>query len=270
MKKYLHTVFYTLCIIATLLATVNLAVQTNLLPQVIDLTNSAILRSDVEGKFPIESFVMIDQEVFLYNKLCDSKDETCVNDGRIEGVMRGTASGSIVGSCGEGCSLVLTAAHVCSVDTSSIPITDPAVDYRITLTTGVGRVSYGTVIATDEENDLCIVISEEHLGPPLVMSDKNLVLHQDVYNMASPLGLAVPWAVPVFKGYYSGEVDSMAIFTFPVAPGSSGSPILNEDGELLAVISGAAVDFDEFAIGSRAEAVRNFLLAVEYQLDKTQ
>ena len=229
-----------------------------------------MLRSDVGGKFPIESFVMIDQEVILYKKLCNDENESCVNNGEIEGIIRGSASGSIVGDCGEDCSLVLTAAHVCAIDTSSIPITDPAVDYKITLTTGFGRMSYGTVIATDEENDLCIVVAEDFLGPSLEMSDDNLILHQDVYNMASPLGLAVPMAVPVFKGYYAGEVDSLAIFTFPVAPGSSGSPVLNEDGELIATISGAAINFDEFAIGSRTEAVRNFLLAVEYQLGCSQ
>lgn len=270
MKKYLRTVFYALCIIATLLATVNLTIQMNVLPWLSNAANTAMLRSDVGGRFPIESFVMIEQEVIVYTKLCNREEETCVNNGEIAGTIRGSASGSIVGDCGENCSLVLTAAHVCAVDTSSIPITDPAVDYRITLTTGFGRMSYGTVIATDEENDLCIVITEDYLGPSLIMSDDNLVLHQDVYNMASPLGLATPMAVPVFKGFYSGEVDSLAIFTFPVAPGSSGSPVLNEDGELIATISASAINFDEFAIGSRTEAVRNFILAVEYQLAAVQ
>ena len=270
MRRYLNTAFYALCIIATSLAAVNLVVQINVIPWLSEVTNTAMLRSDVGGKFPIESFVMIDQEVILYKKLCNDENESCVNNGEIEGIIRGSASGSIVGDCGEDCSLVLTAAHVCAIDTSSIPITDPAVDYKITLTTGFGRMSYGTVIATDEENDLCIVVAEDFLGPSLEMSDDNLILHQDVYNMASPLGLAVPMAVPVFKGYYAGEVDSLAIFTFPVAPGSSGSPVLNEDGELIATISGAAINFDEFAIGSRTEAVRNFLLAVEYQLGCSQ
>tara|TARA_Y100001970_G_scaffold288959_1_gene417871 strand:- start:8235 stop:9047 length:813 start_codon:yes stop_codon:yes gene_type:complete len=270
LRRYLRTAFYTLCIIATLLATVNLVVQVNAIPWLSQVTNTAMLRSDIGGRFPIESFVMIEQEVVIYKKLCNEENESCVNNGQIEGIVSGSASGSIVGNCGEDCSLVLTAAHVCAIDTSAIPITDPAVDYKITLTTGFGRISQGTIIATDEENDLCIVMAEDYLGPSLTMSDKNLVLHQDVYNMASPLGLAVPMAVPVFRGFYSGEVDSLAIFTFPVAPGSSGSPVLNEDGELIATISGAAINFDEFAIGSRTEAVRNFLSAVEYQLGCSQ
>lgn len=270
MRQHLSTVFFTLCIIATLFATVNLVVQLNAVPWLNEVANTAMLRSNIGGKFPIESFVMIEQEVVVYTKLCNEENESCVNNGEIAGVIRGSASGSIVGDCGENCSLVLTAAHVCAVDTTSIPITDPAVDYKITLTTGFGRVSYGTVIATDEENDLCIVIAEDYLGPSLVMSDEDLILHQDVYNMASPLGLATPFAVPVFRGFYSGEVDSLAIFTFPVAPGSSGSPVLNEQGELIATISASAINFDEFAIGSRTEAVRSFLLAVEYQLATVQ
>ena len=36
--------------------------------------------------------------------------------------------------------------------------------------------------------------------------------------------------------------------------------------EILGLISGAAINFDEFAIGSRTQAVRNFVLAVEVSL----
>ena len=84
--------------------------------------------------------------------------------------------------------------------------------------------------------------------------------------MASPYGLALPLAVPVFDGYFVGQVDTIYTFSLPAAPGSSGSPVLNEDGEIISIISGAAVNFDEFAIGCTTSAVRNFVLAAEASL----
>ena len=236
------------------------------LPWVTELGSTPILKSEIAGKFPIESFVIIEQHVSFYEMICDENKENCVNSGQSTSGMSGSASGSIVGKCGDNCSLVLTAAHVCAIEAPDIPIVNPGVDHVISLTTGVGRTSYGRVIATDEENDLCMLSSENDLGPALTISDEDLVLHQDVWNMASPLGVAVPLAVPIFQGYYSGEVDTLAIFTFPVAPGSSGSPIMNEHGEILATVSGAAINFDSYAIGSRTEAVRNFVFAVKFHL----
>ena len=236
------------------------------LPWLAEFGSEPILKSEIPGKFPIESFVIIEQHVSFYEMLCDENKENCANSGQSIRGMSGSASGAIVGECGDSCSLVLTAAHVCAIESPGIPIVNPSVDHVITLTTGVGRISYGRVIATDEENDLCMLATEDKLGPALQISDDDLVLHQEVWNMASPLGLAVPLAVPVFQGYYSGEVDTLTIFTFPVAPGSSGSPIMNEHGEILATVSGAAINFDSYAIGSRTEAVRNFVFAVKFQL----
>ena len=92
------------------------------------------------------------------------------------------------------------------------------------------------------------------------------MLHEVIYNMASPYGLALPVAVPVFDGYFVGQVDTIYTFSLPAAPGSSGSPVLNERGEIISIISGAAVNFDEFAIGCTTNAMRNFVLAAEASL----
>lgn len=270
MKRFVRPIFYTLLLIATSLCLVNIitTIQEIKSGQTSSNVSDAILRSRMGTKFPIESFVMLETEVTYYRALCDEEGERCINDGTPVNVTRGSASGVIVGECGDDCSLVLTAAHVCSSSGpgTPMPLENVSVDYQIDLTSGFGRSTVGTVIATDEDNDLCMLITQTRIGPPLEISDNNLVMHQDVYNMASPLGLAVPFAVPIFNGYYVGEVNGLAIFTFPVAPGSSGSPIMNDRGEILGLISGAAINFDEFAIGSKTQAVRNFTLAVELSL----
>ena len=79
--------------------------------------------------------------------------------------------------------------------------------------------------------------------------------------MASPFGLALPVAVPVFDGYFVGQVESIFTFSLPAAPGSSGSPVMNKDQEIISIINAAAVSFDEYAIGCKTQAIRNFLLS---------
>jgi len=270
LKRFVRPILHILLLIASSLCLVNIIITIQEIKsgQVSQNVSTSLLQSRMGTKFPIESFVMLETEVTYYRTACDEQGTRCINDGIPVSVTRGSASGVIVGECGNDCSLVLTAAHVCSSSGpgAPLPLENVSVDYQIDLTTGFGRSTVGTVIATDEDNDLCMLITQSYIGPPLQISSDNLIMHQDVYNMASPLGLAVPFAVPVFSGYYAGEVDGLAIFTFPVAPGSSGSPIMNDDGEILGLISGAAINFDEFAIGSKTQAVRSFVLAVEVSL----
>ena len=95
----------------------------------------------------------------------------------------------------------------------------------------------------------------------LEISDDELMLHERVYNMASPAGLASSLAVPVFDGYYTGNVANLSIFSIPAVPGSSGSPIMTEDNRVVSLVSAAAIKFDEYAIGPQTRAIREFLLA---------
>ena len=211
--------------------------------------------------FPIESFVMVTQSLVTFQETCNDEDKECLPLPIPQLEMSGTGSGSIIGKR-DGKSLVLTAGHVCVAGVEEIPMAvDISTQYSITLETGFGKTGNGTIISLDLVNDLCLLLSDTDLGPPLPIYDGEPALHEKVYNMASPLGLAAPIAVPVFDGYFSGQVASFYIFTVPAAPGSSGSPVMNKDHEIISVINAAAVSFDEYAIGCKTQAIRNFLLA---------
>jgi len=221
--------------------------------------NSSI--SKAENYFPIESFVMVTQDLVTFQEICNPDGSDCLPAPVPEYQMSGTGSGVIVGQR-DGKSLVVTAGHVCVNNTSRVPmIEDLTSQYTISLETGFGKDGNGTVLAVDMPNDLCLLISDTYLGPSLPIAIEEPELHEKVYNMASPLGLAVPVAVPVFDGYFSGQVSSLYIFTVPAAPGSSGSPVLNGDQEIISIINAAAVSFDEYAIGCRTQALRNFLIS---------
>lgn len=220
----------------------------------------------VNDKFPIESFIMVTQETKLYDVICDDQQINCAPGPAPTSRMAATGSGVIIGEY-KGASLVLTAGHVCSAPGNGTPVTqDMSVQYTMHLESGFGREGFGTILAVDSTNDLCILIADAMLGPVLHVADHDPIMHEKVYTMSSPRGLAVPLAVPVFDGYYSGQVGTMYVFSVPAAPGSSGSPMLNENGEIISIISGAAISFDEFAIGCTAPALRNFVLAVRASL----
>lgn len=208
--------------------------------------------------FPIQSFVMTRQSFKITSNICDEAGN-CID--HVIGNSSGTASGVIVKTSTEN-SYILTAGHVCvpPPPTTSIP-GKVRITYSISLITGFGRESKAEVEAIDLENDLCLLSSKSYLGPGLAIQDFETRLHSKVYNMASPSGLAAPVAVPVFDGYYIGRVMNRILFTIPAAPGSSGSPIMNERNEIITIVSAAAIRFDEFAICPTTDSVRKFLLA---------
>jgi len=214
-----------------------------------------------DSYFPIESFVMVTQDLITFQQICNQSDEDCIPVPSPTNKISGTGSGVVVGER-DGKSLVVTAGHVCAGGSDMVPmIQNLNVQYHIELETGFGKPGIGTILSIDMINDLCLLISDTYLGPALPIYEGEPSLHEKVYNMASPLGLAVPVAVPVFDGYFTGQVSSLYIFTIPAAPGSSGSPVMNEDGEVLSIINAAAVSFDEYAIGCKTQALRNFLIS---------
>jgi len=216
-------------------------------------------------KFPIESFVMVTQEIKLFEVICDDTQTNCAPTRNPLTEMVATGSGVIIGRHRQ-TSLVLTAGHVCSTSGDTPVVKDLSIQYKMHLESGFGREGFGTILAVDATNDLCILISDQDLGPGLDITDEDPTLHEEVYTMSSPRGLAVPLAVPVFDGYFTGQVSDLYIFSIPAAPGSSGSPIMNNHGQIISIISGAAVSFDEFTIGCTTPALRNFVLAVKASL----
>ena len=224
---------------------------------IIRTTTGDVLQKE-SSLFPIESFVHTRQSFLISSEIC-SQDGKCQQ--QIIGNSTSVASGVIVKSSTPN-SYVLTAGHVCvpPAPNTSIP-GEVTVSYKITAQTGFGRSADMTVINVDLENDLCLLSAETYMGPGLSVQEEVTKLHAKIYNMASPNGLGTSLAVPVFDGYYIGKVANRTMFTLPAAPGSSGSPIMNDKNEIITVISAAAIRFDEFAICPTTEAVKAFLLA---------
>ena len=246
-----------LSVVLTLTGCLNLKVPN----KIIRTTENTVIKKE-NSYFPIESFVIM-QQSFIFSVGCDTADTGQSCEPMILGSQSSSGSGFILETDTDD-EYVLTAGHICmppDASTAVSAIQNLRVGYRINLTTGFGREATGQIVAIDVENDLCLLKASQELGPGLEIYSKKTMLHSKVYNMANPAGLASSLAVPVFEGYYIGDISMISLFTIPAVGGSSGSPIMNHRNEVISIVSAAAVRFDEYAIGPKTESIRKFLLA---------
>jgi len=247
-------------------------VVTSVLLSNVYITNS-IIPDYTDARNPVESFIFVKKRIVHIPRTCIplDKENACeIYDDNGDGVIdpvpvelpfSSTGSGSVIGHNGKlEESYVLTAYHICGdlrgPEFMSV-LVEPEVEDRehpdwiaphvlIIEVTGKfsvqdfnGKHYKAKIFRGDRKNDLCI-LKTEHMPNirPIKVADGPASPNSKVYNIASPRGLSVPGAVLTFEGYMSGQRPSgFHMFTFPVGPGSSGSPVLNEYGEIVSIVS---------------------------------
>ena len=222
---------------------------------------------------PVESFIFVKKQIVHIPRTCIplSEEDPCHlydndRDGMIDPIEVDTSrsaasSGSIIGHNTQlSESYTLTAYHVCAnirgPEFMSV-LVQPEIDDRtsqdwvpphvliievvgkFTITDYYGRTFSAEFMRGDRKNDICILKSGIVEGVrPIKIADAPAPPNSKVYNIASPRSLSTPGAVLTFEGYISGTRPSgFHMFTFPVGPGSSGSPVLNEYGEIVSIVS---------------------------------
>ena len=236
------------------------------------LTNN-IIPNYTTSQNPVESFIFIRKAVVHIPRTCiplsdsnpcgiyDSDKDGYIDNDRIVMPISSTGSGALIGhnnNIKE--SYVLTAYHICGnlkgpeflsikIESDLVDKTDPNwIEPHILIVEVTGLFSVTDYFGNhydaefyrgDRNNDLCI-LKTEHMPDirPVPIADEPAPLNSKVYNIASPRSLSVPGAVLTFEGYISGlRPNGFHMFTFPVGPGSSGSPVLNEYGEIVSIVS---------------------------------
>jgi len=95
------------------------------------------------------------------------------------------------------------------------------------------------IASSDEEGDIAILAIEPQKGiKPLALAPSLPQVGERVYVIGSPLGLeasVTEGIVSSIRPQSSGV--NLLQFTAPVAPGSSGSPVFNEKGEVVAMVT---------------------------------
>lgn len=152
------------------------------------------------------------------------------------------------------------------------------------------HVHEATVEAMDLYNDLCLIKTEylEHRNP-MKLARRAPKKHKRLWNLAAPHGIWSEDNSLWFEGYFTGytKIDrkvldlppgwkktecnlkdeskclddewSVATYTIPAAPGSSGSPVFNERGELVGILSMVIRPDYHISLGPTHEQIKDFL-----------
>ena len=157
--------------------------------------------------------------------------------------------------------LILTAEHVCNSSITASGLTEDHTIKFITITDWNGNMHDAEIIGADPINDLCMLKVHNTDIPSLKISRRQLIPGDRVYNMAAPYGIFGNKFILTFEGFYSGLINSenKQIYTIPAAPGSSGSPIINENGHLVGMIHSATESIENIAIGPKTSVILAFI-----------
>jgi len=160
---------------------------------------------------------------------------------------------------------MLSAWHVCDgVELNTVrlygvtfAIKESSINIRALLPNGT--VHDAKVIKKDVDSDLCLLEIKGKVGKKIKLAKNGLKYGEHVYNFAAPYGIFNHDMVMIFEGRYTGDLHGSHFFNFPARPGSSGSPVLNETGELVSIIHSASTQMESVAIGTKYKMLRSFL-----------
>lgn len=200
--------------------------------------------------FPFSDFVFISVEV------------TMEMDGETLGIIHSTASGVVVSTIDRSKSYILTAGHVCDPSFDQevpdfLPFSQKA---DITVFDYYGFQHKSTVLGVDQDHDLCLLESLDVWTEGSSLSHKIPGTGEKVYAISAPHSIFSPGNALLFDGYFTGFDDKMnAFYTIPTKPGSSGGGVFDKSGNIVGIIHSAPAEFENLAIASSLENVKEFL-----------
>ena len=212
------------------------------------------------------SFIKIDIYKNIYLAKTSSVSKELLSE-EYEIDLRSSASGFIVGHDRD-ITLIGTSAHVCSI------LYGNQINYFVpeysqwdrswelnekaayTLNDYRGKKYSAIPIAYNFDADICILVTKTISLPALMIAKRNPIIGERYYNIAAPMGLWSKEMIPLFEGFYLGTIkirskhNKSYSFSIPTKGGSSGSPILNSDGEVVGAIHSAYRGFENLCMAT--------------------
>lgn len=117
------------------------------------------------------------------------------------------------------------------------------------------KYSIEGILASDEKRDLVLVKIEKDGFPVLPKGNStSLSVGEKVYAAGNPMGLEGTFSDGIISGIRQFEEGSLLQITAPISPGSSGGPILNQEGKVIGLAVATYQDGQNL----------NFAVPVEY------
>ena len=114
----------------------------------------------------------------------------------------------------------------------------------------------------DPATDLCLIKFKSkysNYAKNINVTKFDPAIGDKVYTISAPMWSHEDEFRQHYTGFSSGCDDYECAFTIPATYGSSGSAVINEKGEIISIISRAAVGFNNYAIGAKPAQVNEFL-----------
>lgn len=130
-----------------------------------------------------------------------------------------------------------------------------AVTVRVQTVTGE-TFEVTEAIAVDPAHDIALLTAPQ-TGPPLELAMRTPTIGEEIVVIGNPRGLQGTLSTGIISGVRREEDSTFYQITAPISPGSSGGPVIGEDGVVLGILTFTLKDGQNL----------NFSVPVEYVAD---
>ena len=157
---------------------------------------------------------------------------------------------------------VITAGHVCDVGpTNKIKSFSQTVE--VLDSKNMTHQAYPILISHNNQKgsiDACLLYVPTLELKGSRVSSTSPKIGEELYYIGAPLGIYHPPNPLIFKGIFSGDINpSTSQITAPAAGGASGSAILNMRNEVVGIIWGTKIHFNNASVMTNPRSFRIFL-----------
>jgi hypothetical protein len=92
--------------------------------------------------------------------------------------------------------------------------------------------------AVDKTNDLALLSVPTILSTTIEINENNPEIGEKIYAIGNPKGLSGTISEGIISGIRTFDKEELIQITAPISPGSSGGPVINNNGELIGVSVG--------------------------------